>query len=59
MTWNMRRLSLAIESAAVILAGAALVIHGYWYVALAAMVLSILDNVGFWADWKANGGPMK
>jgi hypothetical protein len=57
VNWDTRRLSLAIENAALCLAAAALVITGYWIIALVAVIVKLIDNCFFIRDWMAHGQP--
>lgn len=59
MSWDMRRLAMSIETAAITLAAASLVIYGHHWIALAAVVLKFVDSWLFAGDWAKHGKPRK
>lgn len=59
MSWDTRRLASAIESAAMILAFAALLIMGHPKTGWALFILTCINDVYFAKDWFDNGAPRK
>ena len=56
MSWNIRRLSLAIENAVLYACCTALILHGYWLLASVCFAVKLVDNLLFISNWRKHGG---
>lgn len=55
MSWDTRRLAMAIESAAIIIAATWVFLRGYWAVAAIAVGLVLVNDIFFMWDWVKHG----